>query len=142
MTCKPIICFLLFITIFRIHAQDNIQSDVETPKIVTKLKLGDELVCNNIKVRFIDVENDSRCPKKVNCIRAGEAKVVFELYKNEMFIKKAIIEITPTTHLSNTLPDLYSSLEIKMSAYNLMPYPDVRSKIEKVDYFLQLIIID
>ena len=140
MTYKPIVCFLLFMTILHINAQDNIQSEVETPKIVTKLKLGDELVLNTIKIRFIDVENDSRCPKNVNCIRAGEAKLVFELYKKEMFIKKVVIEITPTTHLSDILPDLYFSDEIKISAYNLMPYPNVSSKIDKEDYFLQLVI--
>lgn len=122
------------------HAQDSITTQVETPKIVTKLMLGDDLISNDIKIRFIDVENDSRCPKNVNCVRAGEAKVVFEVFKNDTLIKKEIIEITPTTYLSNDLPKLYASENFTISAYNLMPYPEYRSNIEKGDYYLQIVI--
>lgn len=123
-----------------LHAQDSIKTQVEAPKIVTKLMLGDDLIRDDIKIRFIDVENDSRCPKNVNCVRAGEAKVVCEVYKNDIFIKKVVFEITPTTYLSNDLPKLYASENITISAYNLMPYPEYRNNIEKGEYYLQIVI--
>lgn len=129
---------LLFVTIS--HAQDSIKGQVEAPKIVAKLMLGDEFKREDISIRFIDVENDSRCPKHVNCVRAGEAKVVYEVYEKETLVKRDLIEITPTTYLGKTLPLLYSFNNLKVEVYNLMPYPESGIKIEKEDYFLHLFI--
>lgn len=138
MTHKILILTLLFVSIS--YAQDSIKTQVVTPKIVTKLMLGEEFERQNISIRFIDVENDSRCPKNVNCVRAGEAKVVYEVFMDGTFVKRCIVEITPTTYLSNALPKLYGSEDFTITAYNLMPYPEYRSNIEKGDYYLQLFI--
>ncbi|WP_123912609.1 hypothetical protein [Hanstruepera neustonica] len=133
----------LFITILfasSSFAQDSTQ--VETPIIVTKLQFGKQLISKNISVEFKDVINDSRCPKNVNCVRAGEAKVLVAIYDGHEFIEEKVIQITPTTYLMNELPVLISDDRIIVKGFNLMPYPIFGEKIKKEDYTLQLVVED
>lgn len=135
---KYLFVTILFLISCIVNAQDSNDVHVETPKIVTKLILGAELKVEEATIRFVDVESDSRCPKNVNCVRAGEAKVAYEVYEKETLVKRDLIEITPTTYLGKTLPLLYSTNNSKIEVYNLMPYPESGIKIKKEDYYLQI----
>lgn len=37
----------------------------------------------NIKIKFLNVTEDSRCPSDVQCVWAGQVTIVFQVYKNE-----------------------------------------------------------
>ena len=119
-------------------AQDSTQ--IETPIIVTKLQLGKQMVFKNIRIEFRDVINDSRCPKNVNCVRAGEAKVLVAIFDKQEFIEEKIIHITPTTYLMNELPVLISDDYSIIKGFDLIPYPIFGKKIEKEDYIFKMVI--
>jgi len=124
------------------YAQDSVDTRVETPKIVSKLYFGKQIQVREFEIRFVDVLNDSRCPKNVNCVRAGEAKIIVEVFKGDEFVEKHLIEITPSTYLYNPYPIVFSSDNSVLKAFNLMPYPIDGISIKKEDYYLQLVIED
>ena len=135
---KYLITLILFFVVSQGYSQDSTQ--VETPIIISKLAMGAQLEVDNIQIRFIDVINDSRCPKNVNCVRAGEAKVLVEIYQGNKFIEKKVVEITPTTYLINDLPLLHKTQNARIKAFNLLPYPEYGRVIKKEDYFFQLVV--
>ena len=84
---KRIIVLLLITISYNLYSQDSLA--VETPVIVTKLLNGSRLNVSNVSIDFKEVINDSRCPKNVNCVRAGEAKVLVSVYLDgKLFISK------------------------------------------------------
>lgn len=62
-----------------------------------KLRPGQQLTAkkSKIKVKFISVLDDSRCPAGVNCVWAGNARIKIELSTRRMGSK--IVEINTTT---------------------------------------------
>ena len=122
------------------YAQDSTALKVETPKIITKLGLGAKMEVGDYDIRFVEVMNDSRCPKNVNCVRAGEAKVLFEVFKNGEFVKKELIEITPSSYSHDNSPILLLAEDTEIRVFNLKPYPIDGKPIKKEDYYLQIIV--
>jgi len=137
---KLLAYLLVFFITQNVMSQDTTNVKLEAPKIVTKLLIGDQAKVADIEIRFVEVLEDSRCPKDVNCVWAGEAKVVIELYKYNKFLEKKILIITPTSYLQEKLPIVFSSKDSQISLFNLQPYPNFRTPIKKEDYYLQLII--
>ena len=135
---KHSILTLFILSVLSIHAQDTIE--VEPPVIVAKLLLGTQYNYNNITVKFVDVINDSRCPKGVNCVRAGEAKVLVALYMDDKLLEEKIIEITPTTYLVDSPPQLIGFGETTIKGFNLTPYPEWGKEIKKEDYTFQIVV--
>lgn len=138
---NPIIAILFIINCLA-YAQDSTLTQVETPKIVSKLFFGKQIQVGEFEIRFVEIVNDSRCPKNVNCVRAGEAKIIVEVFKGDEFVEKQLIEITPTTYLYDTYPIMFSSDELVLKAFNLKPYPIDGVTIKNEDYYLQVIIED
>lgn len=135
---KWMLTVVLFLIVTLGYSQDS--TKVEAPFIVTKLLFGSELGIDNLRVKFVNVINDSRCPKNVNCVRAGEAEVQIEIYKEDKLIETKVIEITPTTHLFNELPILGMTNNSVIKGYNLLPYPELGISIQKKDYTFQVIV--
>ena len=137
---KQFVYLVIFCSIFSVHGQDN--NKAEQPLIVPKLLLGNQYEYNSHIVKFVNVLNDSRCPKNVTCVRAGEAKVLVAIYKDAQFIEEKIIEITPTTYLTRNLPQLIISGETIIKGFNLTPYPEFGKEIKKANYILQIVVED
>ena len=137
---KLLAYILVFFITQNVMSQDTTNVKLEAPKIVTKLLIGDQAKVADIEIRFVEVLEDSRCPKDVNCVWAGEAKVVIELYEDNKFLEKKTIIITPTSYLHEKLSIVFSSKDSQISLFNLQPYPNFRTPIKKGDYYLQLII--
>jgi len=87
----------------------------------------------NMKIDFVAVTADSRCPSGAQCIWAGEAKctVIISLNKKEQTV--TLIQ-----------PGNSSSAETSIEGYSLSfilnPYPQVGKQIENKDYRLILTI--
>lgn len=45
-----------------------------------ELKTGEQAAIGNVTIKFKKVLSDSRCPRGVTCIWAGEAKVLVAIY--------------------------------------------------------------
>ncbi len=84
-----------------------------------------------IKVRFIEVVGDSRCPQDVTCIWAGEATSLIEISLSGTTYQKALTQ----PGLSEPPQADFQNFVI---VFDLQPYPRAEVPIENEDYRLQL----
>ncbi len=126
----------LFILIFLLLpiitlAQEEPQINIYT----SPLEVGDYLRFGEKSIRFIEVISDSRCPKNVTCVWAGEAKVLVEIFKNGKFLGKKIISTN-----SGNVPLNFQGEDISygITSLVLIPYPTTETKKLKTQYTLHL----
>lgn len=121
------------------HIVGQDSTTVETPKIVAKLSLGKTYTLNQVKLAFVDVLSDSRCPKDVTCVWAGQAVALVEVYKDQVLIERKKVVFEPGKNTDLNLMTLYTFKDLRIMAYNLLPYPEhSQEKIKKEAYYLQL----
>lgn len=82
---------------------------------------------DGIKIRFLAVTEDSRCPKGVNCVWAGVARVKLEVSKAGG--KSCVFEVN--TNEKNK-PAVFDGLEIRLE--KLDPYPSNGRTIDADEY--------
>ena len=128
------VLFLLCFTSV-VSAQDSTLVTLETPKLSIGLVEGGSYMHEYVTVKFIKVIQDSRCPKNVMCIRAGEAEVLIGIYKNGLLLEEKTIIVRPNTRLLT----LYSNAEVIVSAVNLLPYPKEAGTVSDRSYVLDLL---
>ena len=129
--------FAILITI-GISAQDSTKVKVDTPKIISKLMYGKTISVEDLEFKFIAIESDSRCPKGVQCIWAGEAVVLIDVFKNGKKLEQKRISFSPTAQLQNSLGNLFASETLNITGFNIAPYPEYKNKINPEDYYIQL----
>ncbi len=100
-----------------------------------EIKLGQEVWIKRegLKVSFNNVAEDSRCPTGVECIWAGNGKVVLKLSK----VRKRTALMTLNTGVDPKQDD-YRGYEIKL--VNLNPYPKKDVKIKKREYVATMVV--
>lgn len=138
---KYIITTLFCLFVISTYAQDTINIEVETPKIVTKLNYGNTYKYKNVEVKFIKIVSDSRCPKDVQCVWAGKAEVLVSITKNAKYGSVEEIKtvtIPPHANLQNKLNLIFSSEEFSIEGFDLLPYPVSGKKTKPEDFVLQL----
>ena len=98
-----------------------------------KLKIGESAKApgDDLKIEFDSVTEDSRCPKGVNCIWAGNAKVLLKVEKEAG--KPASVELN-----TNIKPNTSRYLEYELRLKELKPYPVADSTIKSSDYEVTL----
>ena len=140
---KSLLVTCIFLLTSYSYAQDSTQIEkAETPRIISKLNYGETLKFNDIELRFVKVISDSRCPKNVTCVWAGEAVVLVDVYKKGKFFEQKKLSFSPTSYLKAELTGLFVSKKLRISGLNILPYPEYRSKIKTEDYYIQLVIED
>jgi hypothetical protein len=87
----------------------------------------------NIKIKFVDVISDSRCPQGVTCIWAGEASSLIEITASDKAYSKVL---TQSGHSENT----QTGFEQYLFTCSLLPYPQAGKETIKKDYHLQLLV--
>ena len=85
-----------------------------------------------LKIKFIEVAADSRCPTGATCVWQGEVTCLVEISYSESLLRKALTQPGLTVEPSQTE---FKDYEI---IFNVEPYPLVGKKIENTDYRLQL----
>jgi hypothetical protein len=85
----------------------------------------------NLKIRFMEVTADSRCPQGVTCIWAGEASSLIEITYSGTKYSKVLTQ----PGLSEPPRSDFQQYEI---TFDLQPYPQGGGKTESKDYRLQL----
>ena len=91
----------------------------------------------NLSIELVEVLSDSRCPKNVQCIRAGEAIVLVNIYKEGKVERQEKLVIYPASIPDKTLQALSSKLT-QTTAISLLPYPNGITKTELSNYCLEL----
>ncbi len=105
------------------------------PKIGIKVPQGEAVVLNNITIKFIEVVEDSRCPKGVDCMWAGRAVVKVEVSQNGKTEEKTMTfgDAKPGEE-NNT--NLYNSANYVINGLTLNPYPTSESTGKDTGYVL------
>jgi hypothetical protein len=132
---------LLFILLIpAIVWSQNIQKANDSTIVVSKLNYKKSISIEDIHLKFEEVVSDSRCPKDVQCVWAGEAKVLIEIYQNGNIDKKEI-KIDINGVLDDTSNLVYSSNDIKVYATGLYPYPITSKKGDLEMYYLEISVL-
>lgn len=133
---KFILSFILLFGSIPLHAQNSDSDVLRAPKIICKIKLGKTADFGDYSVKFIRVISDSRCPKNVTCVWAGEAKILVEIYKAGKSVGSKEVVIGPTAKKAALVALKNKTIKV----YGLSPYPVDRTQIEKEKYILNLVI--
>jgi len=122
---KPIQIFLVMLAgvlLGPVHA---------APAKAIQLKLGEQTAVGDgaLQILFKSVINDSRCPRGVECVWAGQAKVLLQLEKKG---EKAVEVQLTTPWLSEARPNpseaAYAGYLIQLKS--LAPYPGETNKVD------------
>jgi hypothetical protein len=85
----------------------------------------------NLKVRFVEVVGDSRCPQGVECFWAGEASSQIEITYSGSTYQKVL------TQPGASEPTQTDFGDYKIT-FDLQPYPKAGEEIKDKDYRLEL----
>jgi len=107
---------------------------------VASLAYGNAIAIDEFDLEFVEVIEDSRCPLNVNCIQAGRAVVLVNVYANGEFLKERKLEFYPSEFSNQNMSTLFNIDGLRITGMNLMPYPVAMLKTQKEDYFLELAI--
>ncbi|NQY29972.1 MAG: hypothetical protein HRT69_10940 [Flavobacteriaceae bacterium] len=108
---------------------------------IVKIEVANRVqIDESFAIELVEVLSDSRCPKNVQCIRAGEAIILVNIYKNGEIERQEKLTIYPTSIQKNVLLILSSKLT-KTTAISLYPYPNGVNKIELSNYCLELTVL-
>lgn len=91
------------------------------------------------EVTFEKVISDSRCPKQVNCVRAGEAKVLLSIYDNGEFVTEKEISIHASGYVMEETNLAFTVEDFKIYGMTLQPYPVFANDILESDYELEIV---
>ncbi len=100
-----------------------------------KVKIGEEqrLKTAGLKIRFASVVEDSRCPKNVNCVWAGNGRVLIEIERRGK--KSSSVELN-----TNLEPKAVTSYGYEIKLLQLDPYPVANETIPRNKYVALLTI--
>jgi hypothetical protein len=110
-------------------------SDVKqvTLKQEFEVKVGEKVSVEALRLSFTGVAEDSRCPKGVECIWAGNAKVTLRVSR----AGKHSAQINLNTGIEPK-HKLYDGYDIKLVSLN--PYPQKGEKIKRGDYVATVVV--
>ena len=99
------------------------KTPIEPPKIVIKLPINEALQLNVVSITFLEVIEDSRCPKELTCIWAGRAKVRIEIQEKDKksYQKEIIIGELLEGETSDSI--LFSTKSHTVRVIDLYPLP-------------------
>lgn len=127
---KKLVFLSILLVTFSIMAQDE---KAETPKIAVKMELGKTISLQGVSLKFMDVIEDSRCPKYTNCIWAGRAIILIEVEADGKKEQKKIY-LGETRNNEPNSKTLYSNEGYFIEVVALHPYPEEGK--EKAPYTL------
>lgn len=127
MKMKILYTFLLLFSGFNsVSAQNAVLEQSVVP--------GEIFSYGSKQIKFVKVLSDSRCPKDVTCIWAGNAVILVEIRENGALLEEKEIVLSAAGRSFPLLMAKDSSLVV----YNLLPYPETGSNVEDREYSLEL----
>lgn len=76
------------------------------------------------RLRYVEVTNDSRCRPDVQCIRAGDANVVYEFTPASAAMQRIVLNTTESLPASTTIGDW--QLQLTALSFDAAPKATVR----------------
>jgi hypothetical protein len=111
---KSLLLVLLFVSSV-CFSQDQ---PIDVPMILVKVPLGETVQFENVSITFIKVLEDSRCPKGVTCVWAGQAKLLVEVTEKGKTSRE--MELLFGGSANNVL---CSAEGLTLTGISLSPYP-------------------
>lgn len=101
-----------------------------------ELKIGQTVSVEDepIKIKFIEVASDSRCPTGATCVWEGEVTCILGINYLDDTYTTTINQPGLTQH---KVMDIFHRYEV---AFNVVPYPKLDQEIKADEYRLQLVI--
>jgi hypothetical protein len=126
----------VFVAIFLLTFASIVTQPREKPIALQqefKLKIGESAKSRpeGLEVEFHSVAEDSRCPRGVTCMWAGNAKILLKVKKDAA--KPADVELN-----TNANPKTSRYLEYELRLRELKPYPESDATIKSSDYEVTL----
>ncbi|HEV7473705.1 MAG TPA: hypothetical protein VGN90_06640 [Pyrinomonadaceae bacterium] len=119
------------------NAADGNPRSKETARIGREFQLKAThevtLKSEGLRVKFVEVKDDSRCPSDVTCVWAGTANVRIEVSFRGKGRKNLTLNL-----MNNAAPVSYRNYKISLTG--LSPYPRRDRKIEPGDYEATLLV--
>lgn len=131
---KYLLLLILFLTTGLTQAQDSLE--VET--FSSTLYLGEAMQFGDKSIKFKKLISDSRCPRNVTCIWAGEAEILVEVYQDGELCGTEILTVAAGQQLPAFLQDLFPKQMISLTSLVLAPYPEAPGDLKPEDYQLNL----
>jgi hypothetical protein len=129
---KQVLFIFTLLLSVTLSAQDD--KPIEVPQIVVKVGLTQTIVLEGTSITFLEVVEDSRCPSGVDCIWAGEAKVLVRIGSVD---GEAVEKTLTFKNGMSVIAGLFNNKELQF--LQLAPYPDANiSEAEKKPYSLLL----
>ena len=101
-----------------------------------KVNQTTSLESDSIKVKFLNVTADSRCPSDVTCVWQGEIKIFVNIFKNNQALGDfSLTSRAGDKNLATQVFDGYSIQVVKVE-----PYPTSGKKISLSDYVATFVI--
>lgn len=119
------------------YAQTQFVTD--SLSVSTVIPFDKEANYKDYQVKFKKVISDSRCPKNVTCIRAGEAKVIVAIYKTNQFISEKELSIHASGYVMEETNLAFQAEDFKIYGMALKPYPKTDTNIAETGYELELV---
>jgi len=135
---KKLLVFLFLLFPFIGFMQDS--TEVDTPKIVTRVKVGKDLNFGTKSLKFIKIIEDSRCPKGTDCMWAGEAKALIGFYENKTLIEEKVFVFGTQGINKNKTKEIFAAGKKTIYGYAISPYPLADQLIDPKNYYLELFI--
>ncbi len=92
-----------------------------------------DIAAANLRIEFVEVVSDSRCPSGAKCIWAGEASCLLKITQSGLTYEKVLTQ----PGLSAPPTDTFAGYEV---TFDLLPYPEVGKSIDAKDYQLTLMV--
>jgi len=127
---------MLIVTIFLLTIPASAQE--ENIEYYGETYVGESFNFEKKTIRFKEVLVDSRCPSDVTCVRAGEAKIMVEIFTNGDYLGEETISVGASPNSFVTYLEKYFQQDYAMEILSLSPYPKISRKIKASDYQLQL----
>lgn len=138
MKLKLLIVLFSFASLFcEINAQTQVVKD--SLSISRILAIDEKTEYQNYEIKFERVITDSRCPKSVMCVRAGEAEVLVSIYKKGKFTEDKKIRIDASGFVMESNNLAFKETDFKIYGFSLAPYPDGVGDIEDDSYRLEIV---
>jgi hypothetical protein len=91
---------------------------------------------DKLKIKFLKVEEDSRCPSGVTCVWSGQVKILVNVVKDERDVGNIYLIIRDREE--DLAVKTFDGYSIKL--VEVTPYPKGTSKIEISNYIVNLVI--
>ena len=128
------LCILLLSTA---HLQAQ-ESPVEVPQIGIRVDLRSTVEIEGVKITFLEVLEDSRCPKDVTCIWEGRVRAFVRIETpGEAPVEKEVI-IGKTLQNESANKTLAVTSDFRLAGLNVLPYPETAAG-EKGPYTLLVV---